>query len=319
MATRASIISVPTSSISHTLPSLGSTSNLIPASNHLYDIPSLQDDAANFQMWKYCIETVLNIRGLLPVVDGSLTCPTVTNPPSEDLMHWLWMDKEAKAQICLTLKDEPLNGVLHKAMSKEVWETLCGCYEGKGKQTQAYLIGEIFQSTFTDESLLEPQLNALCHMAHILTSLGLKLEDSLIVIAMVISLPESYSILRTILMSSEDKLSPDSVTTQVLIKEKGWKNPVQIALLAHGKKGKGKDQKGEKEKKKCTYCKKKGHLKKDCQKKKADETKDNKTTTSNSSEKEKKRRTLTARVATMVESSLNSEFLQLFVANALTE
>ena len=214
MAAHASIILVPTFPISHTLLSLGSTSNLIPASNCLYDIPSLQDDAANFQMWKYCIKTGLNIRGLLPVVDGSLTCPTVTNPPSKDLMHWLQMDKEAKAQIYLTLKDEPLNGVLHKAMSKEVWETLCGCYKGKGKQTQPYLIGEIFQSTFTDESPLEPQLNALHHKAHILTSLGLKLEDSLIAITMVISLPESYLILRTILMLSEDKLSPDSVTTR---------------------------------------------------------------------------------------------------------
>ena len=129
MAAHASIILVSISPISHTLLSLGSTSNLIPASNRLHDIPSLQDDATNFQMWKYRIKTVLDIRGLLPVVDGSLTCPTVTNPPSEDLMHWLRIDKEAKAQICLTLKDEPLNGVLHKAMSKEVCETPCGCYE----------------------------------------------------------------------------------------------------------------------------------------------------------------------------------------------
>ena len=119
-------------------------------------------------------------------------------------------------------------------------------------------------------------------------------------------------------MSSEYKLLPDSITAQVLIEEKGQKNPAQIALLIHGKKGKGKDQKGEKEKKKCTYCKKKGHLKKDCQKKKADKTKDDKTSTSNSSEKEKKEGTLTAKVATMAESSSNSKFFQLFVANVLT-
>ena len=98
---------------------------------------------------------------------------------------------------------------------------MTGCYEGKGKQIQAYLIGEIFQSTFMDTSPLELQPNALCHKAHILTSLDLKLVDSLIAIAMVISLPESYSTLRTILMLSEDKLSPDSVTAQVLIEEKG--------------------------------------------------------------------------------------------------
>ena len=111
MAVHASIISLPPSPSPQTPLLIGSTSNLIPASNHLYDIPSLEDDVANFQMYEYHIKTVLDIRGLLPVIDGSLTSPIVTNPLSEELIHWLQMDKEAKAQICLTSKDEPSNNV----------------------------------------------------------------------------------------------------------------------------------------------------------------------------------------------------------------
>ena len=118
------------------------------------------------------------------------------------------------------LKDEPLNGVLHVATSKQAWDKLCKHYEGKGKQTQAYLIGELFWNTFLEESPLEPQLNAMCHKAHVLTSLGLKLEDALVTIAIVLSLPESYSTLRTILMSTEDKLLLDSIISQILIEEK---------------------------------------------------------------------------------------------------
>ena len=82
-------------------------------------------------------------------------------------------------------------------------------------------------------------------------------------------------------MSTEDRLSPDSVVAQALIEEKSQKNPAQNALLAHGKKGKEKDKKGEKEKKKCTYCKKTGHLEKNCRKKKADENKNDKSSTPN--------------------------------------
>ncbi len=55
------------------------------------------------------------------------------------------------------------------------------------------------------------------HKAYVLTSLGLKLEDALVAIAIVISLPESYSTLRTILMSTEDKLLPDSCSERILI------------------------------------------------------------------------------------------------------
>ena len=99
---------------------------------------------------------------------------------------------------------------------------------------------------------------------------------------MVISLPESYSTLRTILMSMEDKLLPDSIIAQVLIKEKSCKNPTaQTALLAHGGKGKGKD-KGDKGKKKCTYCKKKGHMKDECRHLKASENKEQKPSGSSS-------------------------------------
>ena len=90
--------------------------------NHLYDIPSLENDAANFQTWKFQIETILDIRGLLPIIDGTLKCPMESQ--SEDYALWKRLDKEAKAQICLTLKDEPLNGVLHIATSKEAWDKL---------------------------------------------------------------------------------------------------------------------------------------------------------------------------------------------------
>lgn len=68
--------------------------------------------------------------------------------------------------------------------SKEAWDKLRERYEEKGKQRQAYLIGN--RSTLSDESALEPQLNT---MRHKISSLGLKLEDTLIAIAMVISLP----------------------------------------------------------------------------------------------------------------------------------
>ena len=154
----------------------------------------------------------------------------------------------------------------------------------------------------------------MCHKAHVLTSLGLQLEDALVVITIVISLPESYSTLRTILMSTEDKLLPDSIISQILIEEKSRKNPAQTALLAHG--GKGKDQRGDKSKEKCSYCKKKGHVKEECRRLKSTE---NKPSTSNSSEKEKKDGDLTAKVAIMGEPSSNSESLCLFVTNALAE
>ncbi|PCH35363.1 hypothetical protein WOLCODRAFT_41682, partial [Wolfiporia cocos MD-104 SS10] len=80
--------------------------------------------------------------------------------------------------------------------ASEVWTRLNTRYEGKGNQTIVYLISDLFHGNLSDESPLEPQLNAMSQKAYIITSLGQPLGNSLIAIAMVISLPPSYSTLR---------------------------------------------------------------------------------------------------------------------------
>ncbi|PSS17115.1 hypothetical protein PHLCEN_2v3239 [Hermanssonia centrifuga] len=187
-------------------------------SSRLYDVPSLENDGANFQTWKYRILMILEMRELMGYVDGT----AVASGPSLPLQQskYLQNDKEACAQITLTLKDEPLNGVLHTKMAKEAWDKLNTQYEGKGKQTIAFLIGDLFRGTLSDETALEPQLNTMRQKGYILSSLGKVLDNSLIAVAMVISLPPSYAVLCTILMSTDDKLTTDSVINAILTEEK---------------------------------------------------------------------------------------------------
>jgi len=66
----------------------------------------------------------------------------VTHPAEHE--DWLSRDREALAQITLTLKDEPLSGVLYTMMSADAWKKLSECYKGKGKQSIAYFISELF-------------------------------------------------------------------------------------------------------------------------------------------------------------------------------
>ena len=263
------------------------TSKAISASNRLYDIPSLENDGSNFQTWKYRISTVLDVRGLVNLVDGSEVVPILPDGTKEadaaiireKILDWQRRDKEARAQLTLTLKDEPLSGVIHAISAADVWDKLLRRYEGKGKQTVAFLTGEIFRGTFTDATPLEPQLIAVRHKAYILKTLNHELSDALVAIALIISLPESYSTLRTILMTTpEDQLTTDSVVTQVLTEERSRQNPntSQVALLARTAKGKAAPQKsfGKKDDKRssiqCNHCKKKGHIKSECRKLKAE-------------------------------------------------
>ena len=146
------------------------------------------------------------------------------------------------------------------------------------KQSIAYLISKLFQSTLLDDTAMESQLNLMQQKANVLKTIGQPLGDSLVAIAMVISLLISYLTLHTILMATDDKLTMDMIIKQVLIEERSWKSPGQMALSAKvtsQTKGKGKAKSGKKSQKKkekgtCTYCSKEGHMEDVCFKKKHD-------------------------------------------------
>ena len=95
-------------------------------SSCLYDIPILKENGTNFQTWKYWICTILNICGLLNIAEEKEQRPSqilVTGTSNdtakvhtiqiEKIEDWDCRNKEAKAQITLTLSDEPLSGIIH--------------------------------------------------------------------------------------------------------------------------------------------------------------------------------------------------------------
>jgi len=275
-------MSAPSTSASAAGKSSKSATTLSTVSNkatsglsHLYDIPSLDNAGTNFHMWKFCVQTVLGVRHLWSVVSGEdLKLDTAMQP--DEFEEWLAKDKEAHAQLTLTLKDEPLSGVLYSTTSAEVWKKLSEQYEGHRKQSIVYLISELFWITLSDDTAMESQLNLMWQKANVLKTISQLLDDSLIAIAMVISLPMSYSTLCTILMATDDKLTMDMVINQVLIEERSRKSLGQTALSAKATsqtKGKGKaksGKKGQKKKGTCTYCSKDGHTEDVCYKKKCD-------------------------------------------------
>src|ERR1700731_2026822 len=103
--------------------------------------------------------------------------------------------------------------------SKQAWDSLLECYQGKGVQSIVLQIGALFQGKLSNEELLESQLNVMVNCSHILTSLGIHLDDSIIASAIILALPESYSTLQLILTSTSNKPIIDSVKNLILTEE----------------------------------------------------------------------------------------------------
>ena len=63
------------------------------------------------------------------IVDGTIKCPILVQLADKstnqlDIDNWDRRDMEAQAQLTLTLKDEPLSGVLHATLAADVWNKL---------------------------------------------------------------------------------------------------------------------------------------------------------------------------------------------------
>ena len=85
-----------------------------------------------------------------------------------------------------------------------------------------------------------------------------------------IALPSSYGTLATILMASDGMLSTDAMVAQILTEEKSRRDFSTITALIAKVNNKLKGKKDAKKKKKCDHCKKKGHVKAECRKLKAE-------------------------------------------------
>jgi hypothetical protein len=153
----------------------------------------------------------------MPIIKGTETEPAATD--TNAVKVWKTCELDAHVQIQLMLEEEQLTGVMSTKDTKETWDHILRRLQGKGKHSIALLIGELFRSPLSDESPLKPQLNAMLQLGYSLHSLGHKLNNSLIAITMIISLPDSYSTLRSILMATDLKLTTKSIKTSILQEE----------------------------------------------------------------------------------------------------
>jgi hypothetical protein len=258
---------------------------------------------------------VLELRGLWGLVDGTTTKPDPA-AAADDIAEWNLKDREARAQIALTLKDEPLNSVLTAKTAKGCWEKLSARYDGEGEQRIVHLIDEVFRATLSDTEPLEPQINSLIRAARTITTLGLTLEDKLVAFAIISSLPPTLTTLKIVLStSSATTISSEYMKSQVILDEQRRVRDSGVGVTAFfakvSKKGKVKKKSEDKAAKHCTHCNIRGHNISECRKlKKEQEGK-----ASSTSQSRPGQSTASARVA-VADTTSSEATVQLFMAHA---
>jgi len=143
--------------------------------------------------------------------------------------------------------------------------------------------------TLSDDSPLDPQINAMLRTANTISALGLPLHKKLIALAIIISLPPSYKMLKTILTATKSmELTVKNVQSQVAIEEHQHTHAADSSgafatRFKGGHKGKKLSMSQEerlaqrKAKGYCTHCRNHSHRTDECRRLKAECEKGNAT------------------------------------------
>jgi hypothetical protein len=204
-------------------PSAGAaTSSLAIFKDHprLHDILPLEDDGNNYVCWKVRTETVLKLWDIWGIVNGNIPMPDSSAPPDERA-EWSSKDLQARAQVILTLKDEPLHSVLDATTAKECWDKLSAWYKSKWEPQFFSLFDKVTRSKFSDSEPLGPQIDALLRAAYIMASIGQALDDKLLAFSILSALPSSLSTIRATILSTTElsEFSSERVRIQVILDE----------------------------------------------------------------------------------------------------
>lgn len=232
-----------------------------------YELPLLDDDGDNYDLWSKALSLALRSRGLWAFINGRETAPDETADPTGH-EEWCLKDEEAQLMIILALPRIVQKCTYPAQTAKECWDILKARYSDGGRRT-ASLLERFLQATLTDTEALRPQVDRIIFTIHQLESLNILIPDVVVAYQLIYRLPNSYSTLRTVLTSSDPaKVTSKWVTEQIIAEEHyriAQSGGTASAFFDNIKTKNGKGKSGQDDKDKtCSHCRKKGHKRAEC-------------------------------------------------------
>ncbi|CCO35897.1 Retrovirus-related Pol polyprotein from transposon TNT 1-94 Includes: RecName: Full=Protease [Rhizoctonia solani AG-1 IB] len=202
-----------------------------------YDIPQLKDNGSNYNAWKFCQETILALRGILEVAQGTDKLPkalTVNESKeqskvdsyNEQLLKWKKQDQEVYAQIVLNMEDQAMADVMRTKTAEDAWRKVIERWEGKGIESLLFLYQQLTTVKIEEDEDIATAFNNIRLIAAKVDTLGKPISNLMLAQMMMNAVPPSYSINTSIIQTTNQAsaITPDMVQASILAEEKRCKN-----------------------------------------------------------------------------------------------
>ena len=234
----------------------------------------------DFNLWKLKMMALLESQGL----ESALEEPSSTSDKSSTSkldMDLETINRKARSEIILSLGDEVLREVGAEKSALGLWKRLDELYMTKSLANRLYLKKNLFGLSLVEGGSLNEHIDSFNKAVIDLETVDVKISDEDKAILLLSSLPKSYEhFVDTLLYGRESLTMKDvraALNSKVLVKKSEQQQQNSAAVLvargrAESRESKVRNSSRSKSRgksKKCYFCKKEGHFRRDCPERKA--------------------------------------------------
>ena len=241
-------------------------------------------DGTGFPIWKFTVKTMLEVGGLLGVVDGS------TRRPYDPTQRAAWdvLDGKARGLLVTSLDQSQVVQVMNCKTANEMWTRMESIHEQKSSASKSILKGQFYEFKMDTSKGMAANIADLESLVAQLEAVGVTTEDDDFTAKVISSLPSSYRhFVSAWHLKDEDSKSKERLLASLLQEETAskkfdeedqpetafnvnrkrtqFKNTISRSGGNHGKGSESEGQSGSRRNdKKCFKCGMSGHFKRDC-------------------------------------------------------
>ena len=172
-------------------------------------------DESNYDSWSIQMKSVLVHNGVWRIVNGVVKRPVAEGETRE---KWISEDEKANATICLGVHPSQLGYLRDCKTSAEAWKKLEEVHRPMGPQQKVSLYKRLVNLTMSGAGGMVSHINEFGEISSKLAESGITVQEELLVIILLSSLPKDYENF-VIAMETRDDLPNLTLLKQKLLEE----------------------------------------------------------------------------------------------------
>uniref|UniRef100_A0A0K8SC80 Retrovirus-related Pol polyprotein from transposon TNT 1-94 n=1 Tax=Lygus hesperus TaxID=30085 RepID=A0A0K8SC80_LYGHE len=189
----------------------------------------------NFDTWRIHIEALLIKTGGWDYVTGQIKKPTVAGGDADGTAaaakEWSVEDLKARSDLILSISPSELKLIKGCQTSNEVWTKLHEVYQSKGPARKATLLKRLILHRMKIGDDVRDHVSSFFETVDKLSDMDIAINDDLLSIMLLYSLPEEFENFRCAIESRDDLPKPDALRTKILEESDARKTNLEMMIL----------------------------------------------------------------------------------------